>query len=166
MFTRSTNVDSVHTVNNQVEKSHKIGERFREVRRILGLTQQQLAERLFLTRNYVAKIETGAKEPSVRSIRALESLLVSSEYKQAEAGVHEDQESTDTLVAEIRHFLEAAIAGAAGDKRKLAWILEQLRRHVSPAEHWRGKDGPLVRVNLPSQSARPAPSASPRTQTG
>jgi len=117
------------------------------VRRTLGLTQQQLAERLFLTRNYVAKIETGAKEPSTRSVRALESLLVSSEYNQGAAGVHEEG-NADELIGEIRRVLDTAVAKAAGDKHKLAWILEQLRRHVAPAAHWEAPE-PLGETDNP-----------------
>lgn len=48
--------------------------RFREIRGLLGYTQQQLSEQLFLSRNYVAQIEIGAKDPSPRVLRDLEAL--------------------------------------------------------------------------------------------
>lgn len=63
-------------VNKEVEKKNKVSERFREVRRTMGLTQQQMADRLFLTRNYIAKIESGFQEPAARVIRDLEALRV------------------------------------------------------------------------------------------
>lgn len=66
---------------------NKVSERFREVRKQLGITQQQLAERLLLTRNYVAKIESGAQEPAARVVRDLESLRVDYENTQSTSGV-------------------------------------------------------------------------------
>lgn len=53
-------------------------DRFREVRRALGLTQQELADKLLLSRNYIAKIESGVQEPAARVLRDLESLRVDS----------------------------------------------------------------------------------------
>lgn len=64
-----------------MDKTHKISDRFREVRKQLGLTQEQLASQLFLTRNYIAKIESDAQEPSARVVRDLESLRVAFENK-------------------------------------------------------------------------------------
>lgn len=71
MLTEST------PVNSKVEKKNiSAAERFREVRSRLGITQQRLADELLLTRNYIAKIESGLQEPSPRALMALESLRV------------------------------------------------------------------------------------------
>jgi len=61
-----------------VEKKNTVPDRFRQIRGQLGLTQQQLADRLFLSRNYIAKIESGVQEPSARVLRDLELLRVDS----------------------------------------------------------------------------------------
>jgi transcriptional regulator with XRE-family HTH domain len=53
----------------------KIAERFSEVRAKLGLTQQQLADKLFVSQNYIAQLEGGRKtKPSAALINGLERL--------------------------------------------------------------------------------------------
>lgn len=47
----------------------KIKDRIKEVRVAANLTQLEFAEKLSLTRNYIAQVEIGAKEPSDRTIR-------------------------------------------------------------------------------------------------
>jgi len=43
-------------------------DRVKEIRRVKGLTQEQFAEKIGLSRNYVAMIEIGQREPSDRTI--------------------------------------------------------------------------------------------------
>lgn len=43
----------------------------------MNWSQQDLSERLHVSRNYIALIETGAKKPSVRLLNQLEQLLTS-----------------------------------------------------------------------------------------
>ena len=45
-----------------------MNERIKEARKSKGMTQQQLAEAIGLSRNYIAMIETGQREPSDRTI--------------------------------------------------------------------------------------------------
>lgn len=45
-----------------------MNERVKQVRADLGLTQEQFANMIGLTRNYVARIEIGDREPSDRTI--------------------------------------------------------------------------------------------------
>nr|DAL06274.1 MAG TPA: Repressor protein CI [Caudoviricetes sp.] len=45
-----------------------MGDRIKQIRLAAGLTQQQFAERIGLSRNYIALIETGSREPSDRTI--------------------------------------------------------------------------------------------------
>ena len=49
----------------------RFGDAVREIRREAGLTQEQLADRSGLHVTYIAGIETGRRNPSVRSIVAL-----------------------------------------------------------------------------------------------
>ena len=45
-----------------------MGDRIKQIRLEAGLTQMQFAERIGLSRNYIALIETGSREPSERTI--------------------------------------------------------------------------------------------------
>ena len=76
VFTASTNVDrSSPSQQIKVRTANKISDRFKAVRSELNLTQQGLAQMLLLSRNYIAQIEMGAREPTVRVVNALEQLV-------------------------------------------------------------------------------------------
>lgn len=47
----------------------KLKDRFKELRETLSLTQQKFADRLDISRNFVAQIEMGSKIPSERTIK-------------------------------------------------------------------------------------------------
>jgi transcriptional regulator with XRE-family HTH domain len=47
----------------------KLKDRFKELRETLSLTQQKFADRLDISRNFVAQIEMGNKIPSERTIK-------------------------------------------------------------------------------------------------
>jgi transcriptional regulator with XRE-family HTH domain len=65
-----------HASTLKVDQVNNSSERFKEVRKALGLTQQELSDKLFLSRNYIAKIEIGIKRPTARVLNSLEALLV------------------------------------------------------------------------------------------
>lgn len=46
-----------------------IGERFREHRKALGMTQAELAKRLFVTQSMIAQVEAEVKSPTVGMVR-------------------------------------------------------------------------------------------------
>lgn len=46
-----------------------MNERIKELRKTLGLTQDEFASRIDLSRNFIAQVESGAKKPSDRTIR-------------------------------------------------------------------------------------------------
>ncbi len=46
-----------------------IGKRFREHRTALGLTQEELAKRLFVSQPMVAQVEAGVKMPTVGMVK-------------------------------------------------------------------------------------------------
>lgn len=78
MFNLSTIVDflllgSQQKFNIFVEKGSNIADRFRAIRRRLGLNQTAMAERLMIDRSYLSQIETGKRKPSNRLV---ESLLI------------------------------------------------------------------------------------------
>ena len=177
-------------VNSKVEKKNTIAGRFKEVRKLLGLTQAKLAEQLDLSRNYVAKIEAGIQEPSTRTANALESLRVAFENTQSTKGVDHalsdrpqteyrkfgkanevevpDQASygsSKSLAAEARRHLEELLVAAQHDPRRIGWIIEQMREHLALPRNWKQPvlNDP-VRVILPSQTA-PLANPSQRSQS-
>ena len=46
-----------------------IGERFREHRKAMGMTQAEMAERLFVSQPMVAQVEAGTKLPTVGMVK-------------------------------------------------------------------------------------------------
>lgn len=46
-----------------------IGERFREHRKAIGMTQAEMAERLFISQPMVAQVEAGTKLPTVGMVK-------------------------------------------------------------------------------------------------
>lgn len=164
MLTEST------PVNSKVEKkNNSAAERFREVRSRLGFTQQRLADELLLTRNYIAKIESGIQEPSPRALMALESLRVRLVHK-TEQPMHTAEapgvigNAPSEIVEEIEHHHAALLLAAENDPMRLGWIREQQRAHLEIPEHWKtqrpvaekgrrkSSPGPMVEVTLPSQT--------------
>lgn len=49
----------------------------RSIRETLGVSQEELARRAMVSRNYISLIESGKKTPSLRLLRVLKSLLTS-----------------------------------------------------------------------------------------
>jgi transcriptional regulator with XRE-family HTH domain len=45
-----------------------MNDRLKKLRKIFGLTQQEMADKINLSRNFIAQIEMGVKEPSDRTI--------------------------------------------------------------------------------------------------
>lgn len=66
-----------------MEKKHtmiSLGNRIREARKQAGLTQEELAERIGVSRTAISRFELGEIEPSLRNLSALaESLNVSAD---------------------------------------------------------------------------------------
>lgn len=67
---------------------NKVSDRFREIRTLLDLTQQGLADRLLLSRNYITQIETGTRTPSPRVLSAAEALLTKAHTANVDTGHH------------------------------------------------------------------------------
>ena len=58
-----------------------MGDRIKETRKLRGLTQEQLAEKVDVTLEYISQIERGLKMPSMQVfIKLVEILDVSSDY--------------------------------------------------------------------------------------
>lgn len=52
-----------------------IGQRIKQLRRIYGVTQEMLAEKVDLSRVYIAYIEAGKRKPSLESIVKISQVL-------------------------------------------------------------------------------------------
>lgn len=62
-------------------EKYNMGDRIREARKQQGLTQEQLAERLDISVEFVSQIERGLKLPSMQVfIKLIETLNVSADY--------------------------------------------------------------------------------------
>jgi len=134
--------------------------RFREARELLNLTQQGLADRLLLSRNYIAQIEMGVRDPSLRVLSGLESLLAKvdparrppARLKSGGKGgavVREAQDRYETVASRFtqprtpatRKDCEAYVQGlldlAAASNDPNAWpvILHRLKKEF-PLDEW------------------------------
>ena len=58
-----------------------MGDRIKQTRRMQGLTQEQLAEKVDVTLEYISQIERGLKMPSMQVfVKLVETLDVSADY--------------------------------------------------------------------------------------
>jgi transcriptional regulator with XRE-family HTH domain len=127
-------VDFRNTVNRKVPLVNNYAETIKQARAKLRLTQQEFADLLYLSRNYIAKIETGDKQPSLRVLKAVEALVSPGNKSE---GTHPPSTQippriAQTLDRRLRHLLELA-----GDNpKRLCWLLEQFDAHLQVPRHW------------------------------
>lgn len=101
----------------QEEIKQLLAERIRSKRKLLGLTQEQLAENADLSHNYIARIEIGTKTPSVTTLfKIADALNVNP------AELISSEPSTDTRQIENISF---ALHGL--NKDEIEFVLGQLR---------------------------------------
>lgn len=121
-----------------MDKKNIVGDRFRAVREQLGITQKKLGERLLISRNYVAKIESGAQEPSARIVRDLEGLLVDPVNKPS-TFLEETQEAFGRKgnpgTALLADF-EGMIVAAGTNRDRLGWLRVQLDQMRVTTRTW------------------------------
>lgn len=103
-----------------------MNERIKELRKALKLTQQQFAEKIGLTRNFVAQIEIGAGTPSDRTVSDIcREFGVNELWLRAGDG---DMFRKLSRSEEISSFVGKTLAGRAEDefKRRLMSTLSRL----------------------------------------
>src|SRR5262245_55265839 len=77
-------------------KPHAVGMRVKSLRKQLGLTQKEVAERIAVTENYITQIESGRKVPSLKRLGRIAE----------ELGVHTSTLlADDPVVAELQQIL-------------------------------------------------------------
>ena len=105
-----------------------MGERIKELRTVLGLTQQQLADSLGIKRNTIAKYETGRGDP----IDAVVSLICKT-YNVNEKWLRNGDGpmfSTVTRDQQIMDFVADAMRGESDNfKRRLISVLARLNEN-------------------------------------
>ena len=92
-----------------------LGEKLKEARKQAGLSQEQLSEKLGVSRSAIAKWETDNGIPDVDNLKALSKLLnVSIDY------LLDDGESFDELVMRESYNLEEYGKGSKGKRKDRA----------------------------------------------
>jgi transcriptional regulator with XRE-family HTH domain len=164
VFAGSTNVEQANTSQHIiVEKTNTHSERFREIRKLLGLTQQQLADRLLITRNYVAQIESGfKKEPSARVLRDLELLSIDQANGLPVRNVDQVKgDKPDGIPVKgnvaagvlLRRF-QRLLNTAGSNPQRLAWIAEQMDQHLEVPGKWTSAREILEKVDAVESALR------------
>ena len=102
-----------------------MGERIKELRKALGLTQQEFADRIKVKRNTVATYEMGRSTPSDAAISLIcREFNVNENWLRTGEGQMFIQVSRD---AEIAAFIGDVLSGETGDfRRRLISVLARL----------------------------------------
>lgn len=58
-----------------IKKNHRLAKRIQQLRKERKLTQEQLAEKLHISLNYLGKVETGRKVPNLRLLYKIAETL-------------------------------------------------------------------------------------------
>lgn len=61
--------------NNSMRAYKKLGDKIQRLRKNIGLTQEELAEKLNISRTHVGHIEQGRKNPSLKLLNKLSKVL-------------------------------------------------------------------------------------------
>lgn len=114
----------------------KLGQRLAELRRKAGLTQQELADRLAISRVAVSHLESGITQPSERTV-ALAAGLFKVEPPQLVADTDYPAARAERLPPVVTRYTEAELVAAVVDE--LVQLAPSLPRHLARAalEPWR-----------------------------
>jgi transcriptional regulator with XRE-family HTH domain len=93
--------------------TNTIGQSLRRLRQSSRITQDELAERSGLSKNYICQVESGRKSPSLNAISKLAACMgadvndILSDHETI-VRVREiiNKSSVDSIVAELKHVLE------------------------------------------------------------
>ena len=142
--------------------SSRIGERFAELRRDRGLTQDQLAERLQVERETVSRFERGVTDPSMTKVLEICEIL--------EVPVASLITRISANVSDYRVRIEAALQVCVpADRELLCETLERLAERLGKqADSDRDNDSASAAANATSSALTriPGPRRSDRARTG
>ena len=106
-----------------------MNDRIKQVRQMQNKTQQQFAEDLGLSRNYIAMIEIGQREPSDRTISDICRVFrVREEWLRTGKG---DMEIADSQRDKLQNFFADVLSTAPDERSAFVAALDDL-----PPEFW------------------------------
>ena len=102
----------------------RLGERLREAREYVGLTQDEVAKRLEVPRSALSNIEAGQRKVDALELRTLARL-----YQRPTAWFTEEGEAAGqpALPKEVAHLARAAASLSSRDREELARFADFLR---------------------------------------
>ena len=163
------------STNKSKKVSSEAGNLSKRIRDITGWSQQEMADRLMISRNYVSLVEGGKKEASVRLLHALHVLASEVEkdsirpaHKSGAIGTDDKATagSSASLVAKFERHNDELLEAAGKDVGRLCWIIEQQKAHLAIPAHWsRSMSSRLVTINPKSATSQPLPSSLPRSHS-
>ena len=102
-----------------------MNERIKELRKDLGMTQEEFSNKLCLSRNFIAQVETGAKIPSDRTIKLMcKEFSVNEEWLRNGIGEPYIEVSKDMQIAAMLADIQKS--GTDNFKHRLISALAQL----------------------------------------
>lgn len=104
----------------------ELGDRLREAREYLGLSQDEVAKHLGIPRTALTNIEAGQ-----RRVDALELKRLADLYRQPVSHFTASEQERDALPADVAHLARAAASLSATDREELERFAEYLRRRPS-----------------------------------
>ena len=117
----------------------RIGERIKQCREQLGLTQEQFAERLGLTTNYISTIERGASFPRCEKLIAIiNGLETSADAIFCDVITHTSEYRSGILSEELKEL-------PAEEQQRILEINKQKRRWI---DSFRGLQGFLAALRF------------------
>ena len=100
---------------NIIKEVKQVQDRIKQVRQSEGLTQAEFAEKIGLSRNYIAMIEIGQREPSDRTISDICRIFaIREEWLRTGSG---EMQPPMTKEEEIAQLVNGAINGSSEFKR-------------------------------------------------
>jgi len=140
----------------------RIGERFAELRRDRGMTQDQLAERLQVERETVSRFERGVTDPSMTKVLEICEVL--------EVPVASLITRVSANVSDYRVRIEAALQVCVpSDRELLCETLERLAERLGKqavSDRDAGSAGAVMNATLNAPTRVPGPRRSDRERTG
>lgn len=104
-----------------------MGERIKELRTNLGLTQEEFSSKIDLSRNFIAQVESGTKNPSDRTISDICRVYnVNEEWLRTGKGEMFIEKSKDEQIAEMLADIQAD--GEDTFKHRLVSALSKLNK--------------------------------------
>ena len=110
------------TERNDEKERRRIGDRLRQAREYLGLSQDEVARHLKIPRTAVTGIETGQ-----RRVEALELKKLSELYQQPIGYFSGEDEIASALPADVAHLARKAAQLSTKDREELGRFAEYLR---------------------------------------